>query len=186
MVALKAKKWGTTEFLSWSAQQEKRYELDGGDIVEMASEQARHALTKYAATKALEFGMKRAGLACQVYPDGMTVVVDDSHVRLPDAAVQCTPVDPESITLDNPVILVEVISPSSVDRDESQKLIEYFSIPSVSHYLVLSPNQRRVVHFKRGDQPGKIDTMILSHGSIDLSPPGFSVDVDALLGSSDR
>ena len=182
MVALKQRKWTSAEFLSWSAGQEKRFELEGGEIIEMAAEQAKHALTKYAATKALENGMQRSGLDCQVFPDGMTVVVDNHHVRLPDASVQCSPIDLESTTLDNPVILVEVVSPSSVNRDESQKLIEYFSIPSVCHYLMLSPDQRLVVHFKRGAESGRIETRIMSEGRIDLTPPGFSVEVGDLLG----
>jgi Uma2 family endonuclease len=183
MVALRKQKWTAQKFLEWSARQRKKYELEDGEVVEMAAEKARHALMKHAATSALQAAIVEAGLDCSVFPDGMTVVVDDKHVRLPDAAVQCAPVDLDAVTLDQPLILVEVTSPSSVYRDENHKLVEYFQLPSVAHYLLLSPDQRIVIHFKRGDEPGRIDTRILSEGRIEFSPPGFEVEVADLLGT---
>lgn len=36
--------------------------------------------------------------------------------------------------------------------------------------------------FKRGSDPSRIETRILSEGKIDLTPPGFSVSVADLLG----
>lgn len=182
MVALKQKQTTARPFLEWSAGQEKRFELENGEIVEMSAERARHALMKQAAASALHTGIAAAGLDCTVFPDGMAVVIDDRHVRLPDAAVQCAPVDLDAMVLDQPIILVEVTSPSSVYRDETHKLIEYFRVPSVAHYLLLSPDQRVVVHFKRGSDPSRIETRILSEGKIDLTPPGFSVSVADLLG----
>jgi Uma2 family endonuclease len=181
-VVLGRPKLTADQFLEWSKGRTDRFELENGEIIEMAAETAKHALMKHAATKALEAGIAEAGLVCAVFPDGMSIVVDDSHVRLPDAAVQCATFDPDSILLDAPIVLVEVVSPSSVNRDEKHKLVEYFSIPSVVHYLLLSPEQRVVVHFKRTGEPDRIETRILSEGSIDLTPPGFSVSVADLLG----
>jgi Uma2 family endonuclease len=182
-VALTRRKWTADEFLDWSLGQSGKYELEAGRIIEMASEQAKHALTKHAATKALENGIARAGLNCTAFPDGMTVVVDNEHVRLPDAAVQCGPIDPESIVLESPVVLVEVVSPSSVNRDENHKLVEYFQIKSVAHYLLIVPDQQVVVHFNRSGDGQNVDTRFVREGTINLSPPGFSVDVQELLGS---
>lgn len=175
-------KLNSSRFLQWSKAQGKRYELADGELVEMAAEKAKHALMKHAAAKALESGIAAAALDCTVFPDGMSLVIDDAHVRLPDAAVQCGPIDPESVVLDSPIVLVEVTSPSSVSRDESEKLIEYFLVPSVAHYLLLSPEQRKVVHFRRADDSGRFEARILSEGRIDLTPPGFSVDAAELLG----
>jgi len=182
MVALPKTKMSASEFLVWSATRSRKYELENGEVVEMAAEKARHALMKHAATVALEAGIRSAGLACAVFPDGMTVVVDDAHVRLPDASIQCSPVMLDDTVLEKPVVLVEVTSPSSVYRDEAHKLLEYFSVPSVEHYLLLSPDERRLVHFKRGSASGQIDTTIMREGRLDLDPPGFSVDVAELLG----
>ncbi|MDN2567493.1 Uma2 family endonuclease [Aquibium sp. A9E412] len=170
-------------FLEWTAASDGRFELEAGAVREMAAEQARHARTKFAAAKALEQGIATAGLDCEVFPDGMLVVIDDTTVRQPDAAVQCAPVADESKVLDTPVIVVEVSSPSSVSRDETYKLVEYFSLPSVMHYLLLSPDRRIVVHFRRTAAGGAIETTILSQGELDLTPPGFRVTVEALLGA---
>lgn len=186
MVALPKTNWTAAEFVDWSRGQSGKYELEAGHVVEMASEQAKHALTKHAATKALENGIARSKLNCTAFPDGMTVVVDNNNVRLPDACVQCGPFNPEDTVLENPVILVEVVSPSSINRDENHKLVEYFQIPSVAHYLLISPDQRLVVHFKRAADSRTIETQFLKDGDIDLSPPGFTVNVADLLGSSDR
>ena len=183
MVALRKERWTATEFLAWTARQSEKFELEGGHLVEMSAEQAKHALMKHAAARALEDAVQSAKLNCSVFPDGMTVVVDDRHVRLPDAAIQCAPVDPESTVLDQPVVLVEVTSPSSADRDENLKLVEYFGISSVHHYLLLSPDQRLVVHFRRSDKPNQIETTIAYEGDLAIDPPGFTVAVEALLGA---
>ncbi|MGE0283089.1 MAG: Uma2 family endonuclease [Rhizobiaceae bacterium] len=181
-VAIKKRKFTSRQFLEWSAQQTGRYELEDGAVIELAAEKARHALMKHAATSALQAAIDRAGLRCSVFPDGMTVVVDNDNVRLPDAAIQCAPVDLDTTILDAPVVLLEVTSPSSVYRDERHKLVEYFSIPSVMHYLLLSPDDRKLVHFKRSEEPNRLDTRIMSEGQVELSPPGIIVDVQALLG----
>ena len=112
----------------------------------------------------------------------MTAIIDDTHVRLPDAAVQRAPVDRRSMVLTAPVILVEVVSPSSGSRDENFKLVEYFSLASVEHYLVLYPEQRIVVHHRRNPAGSSLTTRILNSGQIDFTPPGFSVGVEDLLG----
>ena len=171
-------------FLDWTATQPNgRFELENGVIIEMAAEQAQHALMKFAATKALERGLREAHLPCTVFPDGMTAVVDEEHVRLPDASVQCSPVDPEATRLSSPIILVEVVSPTSVSRDEDLKLVDYFLIPSVEHYLILYPRRRKVVHFRRShDGRSDVVTRFLTSGVIDLTPPGFCVAVEDLLG----
>ena len=107
------------EFIDWAMRQPSgRYELVAGRVVAMAPERARHNLTKIAALFALREGVKRAGLACTVYTDGMAVVIDRHHSREPDAAIQCgKQPDPDSAVLDAPLIVVEVVSPSS-ERDE--------------------------------------------------------------------
>jgi Uma2 family endonuclease len=183
MTALRNRRMTASQFLDWTASQaSKRFELERGEVIEMAAEQAQHALMKFAAAKALEHGIKHAGLPCSIFPDGMTVVIDEYHVRLPDAAVQCAPVDPRSTILSSPVVLVEVVSPSSGSRDENLKLVEYFSLSSVEHYLILDPGQRIVIHFQRNRPATTLTTRILSSGQIELSPPGFLVTVEDLLG----
>jgi Uma2 family endonuclease len=178
----KPRRMTVAEFLAWaSAQPRGRYELVRGEVVAMAPERARHNLLKGEVFLALKNAVKRAGLPCTVFPDGMTVVIDNEHVREPDAAVQCG-VAPnlDSTVLDAPLIVVEITSPSSERSDTDEKLVEYFSVPSIQHYLIVTPVKKVVIHHARG-RGGDISTRIASSGMIDLTPPGMTVPVAELL-----
>jgi Uma2 family endonuclease len=78
-------------FLAWAEGREGRWELRDGQLVMMAPERAVHALTKYAAQKALEAGILRLGLPCRMFPDGMTVRITPRNAYEPDALVVCPP-----------------------------------------------------------------------------------------------
>ena len=170
------------EFLVWAAAQPQgRYELVRGEVIAMAPERARHNLVKFAVARALDDAIKRAGLPCTVFTDGMTVVIDKDTSREPDAAVQCgAATDLDSMILQAPLIVVEITSPSSERDDTVDKLVEYFSVASIKHYLIVNPAKKVVIHHARGDTAA-ITTRILSAGEIELVPPGMIVSVDALL-----
>ncbi len=178
----KLRRMTVTEFLDWaSAQPRGRYELVRGEVVRMAPERARHNIVKLAVARALDDAVKRAGLPCTVFTDGMTVVIDNHHAREPDAAVQCNVAnDLNSMILDAPLIVVEVTSPSSERDDTGEKVAEYFSVPSIHHYLIVDPVKKVVVHHARSDG-GDIVKQIASSGEIDLTPPGMTVPVAELL-----
>jgi Uma2 family endonuclease len=171
----KPRRMTVTEFLAWaSAQPRGRYELVQGEVVTMAPERAQRNLVKLEVVLALRNAVRRAGLPCTVYTDGMTVVIDDEHAREPDAAVQCgVPFEPDTLVLEAPLIVVEVTSPSSERDDTGDKLVEYFSVPRIQHYLIVSPAKKVVVHHARG-QAGQVRRDL-------LTPPGLTVPVAELL-----
>jgi len=170
------------EFLAWASGQPRgRYELVQGEVVAMAPERAQHNVVKLEVALALRSAVKRAGLPCTVFTDGMTVVIDNEHAREPDAAVQCgVPFDPITMVLTAPLVVVEIVSPSSERGDSEDKLVEYFSVPSIQHYVIVNPAKKVVIHHAR-DQAGKLSTLIASSGEIDLTPPGMTVPVSELL-----
>jgi Uma2 family endonuclease len=178
----KPRRMTVAEFLAWaSAQPRGRYELVRGEVVAMAPERARHNIIKLAVARALHDAVKRAGLPCTVFTDGMTVVIDNEHSREPDAAVQCgVSTDLDSMILKAPLVVVEITSPSSDRDDTGEKLVEYFSVPSIQHYLIVNPTKKVVIHHARGEA-GKISTLIASSGEIDLTPPGMTAPVAELL-----
>jgi Uma2 family endonuclease len=171
----------SSEFIDWATRQPSgRYELVAGRVVAMAPERTRHNVAKIAVLLALREGVRRADIPCTVYTDGMTVVIDQHHSREPDAAVQCGPQpDPDALTLDAPVIVVEVVSPSSERDDTGSKLVEYFSVGSIQHYLIVNPEKRVVVHHRR--DRAEIRTRIAGEGELRLDPPGLVVSVTELL-----
>jgi len=173
-----------SEYIAWAERQPSgRYELVRGQVVLMAPERARHNLAKFRAVKALDAAITRAGLPCTAYTDGMTVVIDETTAREPDALVQCgTPIDLDSLISDAPLIVVEVLSPSSELSDTGDKLSEYFSVPTIRHYLIVSPEKRLVIHHRRPDgADDPILTTIVREGDVVLDPPGLHVLIDDIL-----
>jgi Uma2 family endonuclease len=170
------------EFLAWSGRQpDDRYELVDGQIVAMTRDTVRHNRTKLAAAQTLEGAVRMAGLPCLVLIDGVGVAINDKTLRIPDVLVQCGPEpDPDALTIESPLIVVEVVSPSSERDDIDAKLIDYFSVASVRHYLIIFSEKRAVVHHQRNE--GGIATRIARDGDIALNPPGMTVAVSALLG----
>lgn len=164
-------------FLVWAEGRDGRWELRDGRPVMMAPERAIHALTKYAAQESLKAGIERAGLACRMFPDGMTVRIHSRTAFEPDALVVCPSPPLNSIEIPNPVVVVEVLSPSTAGDDHGPKLDGYFALPSVEHYLILDPDRRVMIWHKRG-QAGAIETRILRDGLIRLDPPGLEAEVD--------
>ena len=168
------------EFLAWVAQQPSgRFERIDGIVVAMAPERAAHNRRKGAARDALRRALSKAGLtSCEVFGDGMTVQVENSDFE-PDALLRCGPLLPgDSTRVSDPLVLVEVLSPDSGTRDRATKLHAYFKLPSVQHYLIVWPEEQRIVRHSRmpNDQ---VATQVFVSGEIRLDPPGIMVTVEA-------
>jgi Uma2 family endonuclease len=164
-------------FLVWAEGRQGRWELRDGQPVMMAPERAAHALTKLSAQIALREGVRRAGLTCRVFPDGMTVRITARTAFEPDALVVCpSPPDLNTMEIPNPVLLVEVLSPSTAADDHGLKLDGYFSVRRIEHYLIIDADRRIMIHHKRG-RDGAIETRILRDGAVRLDPPRFEAEV---------
>ena len=83
------------------------------------------------------------------------------------------------ITVD-PVIVVEVASPSTQRADALLKLTRYFRNVSIQHYLIVMPNQRSLLHHRRGDG-GRIETTVHVAGHVRLDPPGLDLCLETRL-----
>ena len=167
------------DYLVWAEGQPGRYELVDGEPMRMAAERARHVIVKGRVFRALEEAVGRAGLACEVFTDGMTVKIDAHTAREPDASVQCgIKQDLDQMILPAPVIVVEVASPSNPKMDTQTKLTEYFTVPSIQHYLIVLPADPAVIHHQR-DGEG-LRTLIIKSGEVRFDPPGFSMPIAGL------
>jgi len=167
------------EFLAWVEQQPSgRFERIDGIVVAMAPERASHNRRKRAAHDALEPAVTEAGLtSCEVFVDGMTVQVEDSDYE-PDALLRCGPrLSGDATRISDPLVLIEVLSPDSGARDRATKLRAYFKLPSVQHYLIVWPEEQRIVRHSR--MPGdRLATQVFVSGDIRLDPPGIIVAVE--------
>ena len=177
MTALPKHKMTVDEYLAWAQDQPGRFELYAGVVYAMTPERAGHATVKFAVQTALREAIRRAGVACHMLPDGMTVRVDAHTAHEPDALIYCGgEISDSAVEVSNPVIVVEVLSPSTRQIDASAKLAGYFRISSVHHYLIVDPDQRLVIHHARSGLD-TVMTRILHDGRIALDPPGIEVAV---------
>ena len=167
------------EFQAWVEQQPSgRFERIDGIVVAMAPERASHNRRKGAARDALRRAISDAGLtSCEAFGDGMTVQVENSDFE-PDALLRCGPLLPGDATrVSDPLVLIEVLSPDSGTRDRATKLRAYFKLPSVRHYLVVWPDEQRIVRHSRMPD-GQVATQTFVFGDISLDPPGITVTAE--------
>lgn len=182
-IALPQQRMSAEEFLAWSQTQAGRYELAGGEVFAQSAERVAHAKIKGRAYMALHNALRAKGVYCHALPDGMAVRIDADTVFEPDAQVYCGPeLPPDTIIVDNPVIVVEVLSPSTGKNDALGKLAAYFRLPSVAHYLIVSPDQKLIFHHARGEGT-TILTRIVREGSVWLEPPGVEISLFDIYGA---
>ena len=76
MNALAREKMTVDEFLAWADGREGRWELADGVPVCMSPERVAHVETKFSAGSALKAAIKKAGLPCEAFIDGLAIRVD--------------------------------------------------------------------------------------------------------------
>lgn len=161
-------------------QPSSHFERIEGVVVAMAPERLSHADRKAMVWLVLRRAVLDAGLPCHVYPDGVTVEVDDNDFE-PDALVRCgDPLPGDAVAVPDPVIVVEILSPSTRQVDLTRKLVGYFRVPSVRHYLIFWADRAQVIHHRRRPDGEGIDTLIVTAGEIRLDPPGLGFMVEAV------
>lgn len=177
MSELTSRRMTADEFIAWAMEQPegRHYELLNGRVVAMAPERTVHTRIKFRIARRLADAVEAAGLPCEVFTEGQSVIVDEATVYEPDALIHCGETLPdEGLGLTNPLVVIEVLSPSTRSRDEGRKLIDYFRLSSLQHYVILRPEERAIIHHAR-NADGTILTRIIRDGVLRLDPPGLTV-----------
>ena len=173
------------EFLRWSqAQEHGHYELERGRIVAMNAENAGHAKVKVRIYNALGRAIEKTAVPFYALPDGPRVRIPGSRSYEPDVLIAQLPeVAEDALEIPNVVAVFEVLSPTpkSVRRDLTEKVVGYALVPSIEHYIVIDPEERAVLHYRRrGDllvPPNAATEDVLRLESI-----GIEVPIDDMLG----
>ena len=78
-------------------------------------------------------------------------VRNTDHVRFyyPDVSVVCDENSPSDSFQDRPVFIIEVLSKSTRRLDDGEKRDAYFTIPTLSHYLLLEQDAAVAVMYER-------------------------------------
>jgi Uma2 family endonuclease len=177
MVALRKERMTVNEFLPWAKQQPECWELFDGVPMAMSPERVVHGDTKYRAARAFDAAIAKSRVPCRFVLDSAAVRIDARNSYQPDLLVYCgDAISGDAVEVPNPVVVVEVLSPGNAITDLRDKLQGYFRVPSITHYLVIDPDKRLVIHHTRGHDD-VIGTRIITSGLVTLDPPGLVVSV---------
>jgi Uma2 family endonuclease len=137
------------QFLAWEAQQELRYEFDGFAPVAMTGGTRAHAAIQR--NLAITVGGQLRGTPCQFFGPELKIEAH-GRIRYPDGFVVCTPGEPRSTVVRDPVVIFEILSDSTAGTDRIVKNREYQAIASVRRYVMLEQDRIAATVFEhRGD-----------------------------------
>ena len=83
-------------------------------------------------------------------------------------------------TIENPQVVVEVLSPSTEDYDRGAKLEHYRQVASVTDYLLVSQDARRVERRARQPDGTWRTTLVEGDGVVSLPAIGCELPLDEL------
>ncbi len=92
------------------------------------------------------------GGPCRVYSSDMKLRVQTDFTHrfyYPDVMVVCKQDNVNRLYKAAPSLLAEVMSPSTASTDRREKRVAYQSIPELSAYLIVDPDERHVEHYRR-------------------------------------
>jgi len=140
------------EFFDWDPGDDGRYELVDGVPVMMTGAKNRHG---HIVVNALgELRDKLRGSRCRAFMSDTSVLIPNGNVRRPDAGVVCGPSNDNAMHADQPRLVIEVLSPSTRELDMFGKCDEYKTIESLTHIVLVEPNQPQAMHFWRAEDRG--------------------------------
>ncbi len=170
------------EYLGWEERQEERHELIGGRVYAMSGGTERHSLMADQLATLLRPGARIGG--CRTFRADRKLKVPSGDVYYPDVMVVCGKAANVQYETDA-TLVVEVLSTSTRGQDRREKLRQYGTLGSISRYLIVEPDIRRieVAHWDHAelswDTLGPGDQLATPYGTWDLDGIYDTVDTDA-------
>ena len=151
MSALPKRFFTPEEYLALETAASYRSQYVDGEIFAMAGAQPWHIDVTGNLIVALRTRFR--GRPCKVYFDEMRVRSKPGNLwTYPDVVALCgTPVfdtDQDPYTLLNPQVIFEVLSPSTEAFDRGDKFRRYRQLDSLTDYVLVSSDRRRVDHYR--------------------------------------
>ena len=139
------------EYLERERRADYKSEYFAGEIMAMAGAKRKHNLVSSNVSASLTAQLRDE--PCEVYSNDMRVQADgEKQYSYPDVVVVCGEPqfrDGREDTLLNPTVVVEVLSPSTEARDRGEKFLRYRQIESLTDYVLIAQNERRVEQFTK-------------------------------------
>lgn len=160
---------------------EPKWELFDGVPEMQEHEKWAHAQAKLSITLAFRAAIAKAGLSLVVGIDGVGVRISRNESYQPEVVVfPAGVIKGDDRYAPDPIIVVEVLSPSTRNKDLKIKAEGYARVPSIEHYLVVDPDTREVLPYRREGVTLVPADESLTSGELRLDPPGLVLDVKAM------
>jgi Uma2 family endonuclease len=130
-----------SEFCALEARGDRRHELVGGRVYTMAGGSERHDLAAGLLYEAVAAGARAKG--CRPFIANRLVRTDAGNGYYPDVMVVCGAAVNRPYEQD-PTLIIEVLSPSTADTDRREKALAYTSGASLTAYILVDPDRRRI------------------------------------------
>lgn len=159
------------EYLERERRADYKSEYYSGEIFAMAGASRTHNLIAGNVFASLTTQLRDK--PCEVYTNDMRVQSrNQSQYSYPDVVVVCGPpefLDFHEDNLVNPHLIVEVLSPSTEAFDRGEKFARYRLLESLTDYLLVAQDARRIEHFaKQPDGGWKLHEATVATGSLSL------------------
>jgi Uma2 family endonuclease len=143
------------EYLRLEAQSPIKHEYVNGEMFAMTGGTLRPNVIAGNMLVALRAQLRDT--PCRVFINDVRVRVEKTHsYYYPDLLVSCArgaqTMDLSAVTVDDPVLVIEVLSPTTEATDRREKLLAYRTLPSLAEYVLISQDEARVeIHRRRGN-----------------------------------
>jgi len=177
------------QFLEWTDARvaalpydEPKWELFDG-IPEMQEHETwRHARAKLSLTIAIRDAIERDALSLEIAVDGLGVRIGPKESYQPEAVIFPKGLIGETDRYaPQPIIVIEVLAPSTRNKDLKTKALGYARVPTIAHYLVIDPETRELLCYRRQGNTLVPAEQPQTSGVLRLDPPGLELDTGTLL-----
>jgi Uma2 family endonuclease len=146
-----AQTMSAAEYLAWEREQLDKHEFHHGQVIERPACSVRHCLLSTAIGTELHRAGREHG--CVGLASMRVGTPDREHYMYPDALLVCGSPETEPNTKDvliNPTVVVEVLAANTEAYDRGLKWQAYQLLRSLTDYLLVAQQERRIEHYRRG------------------------------------
>lgn len=131
------------EYLAWEDTQDERHEFYRGDTFAMVGGTRGHNRVVVNLTRRIDTHLD--GSDCEVFSENMKLQLAQEGCFYPDLMVTCgKPLQDQSLTVTQPLLIIEVLSPSTEGFDRGNKFALYRKLASLRQYVLIDPLTRTV------------------------------------------
>jgi Uma2 family endonuclease len=138
------------EFLVWNAPGPWRWQLVEGAPEAMAPASPAHARIQSEIGGIIRDHLRKTRPGCAVLsnPGVLLAENDQRNFRIPDLGVTCTPDKPGDLSIQNPILLIEILSPSN-EKETWLNVQAYTRIASVEEVLIFDSTKMEAENWRR-------------------------------------